>query len=365
MNPLRSRYWLAAALTALLPSTLPAQGKDSFARVADEVNKKCVKLFGAGGYQGLAAYGTGVLVSKDGYILTVASQMLDTQNLRVHLYDGRRYEQVKVVVIEPALDVALLKIEKLEKGEELPYYDIGKIAKTRPAQTGDWILAFSNQFEIATRDEPMSVQRGVIAAQSKLQAHKGIFQAPYTGDVYIIDAITNNPGAGGGVITTRKGDLVGIIGKELRNTLTDTWINYAVPIQSLADFVDKAMKGTYRVKERPDKLTGGKAPFTGIILVPNVVERTPPFVEEIIPGSPAAKAGLRPDDLIVYVEGQQVGSIKAFRDLINQYLPGTALTLEVRRVDKEGTADAASGKLVSVKLTLAEPPAPKVPPKKK
>jgi len=364
MNPLRSRYGPVAALAALVLWGLPAQAKDSFAGVADRVNKKCVKLFGAGGFQGLAAYGTGVLVSKDGYVLTVASQMLDTQNLRVHLSDGRRYEQVKVVVVEPALDVALLKIEKLEKGEELPYYDIAKAAKAPLAQNGDWILAFSNQFEIATRDEPLSVQRGVIAAYAKLQGRKGVFQAPYTGDVYVIDAITNNPGAGGGVITTRKGELVGLIGKELRNTLTDTWINYAVPIQALADFVDKARQGKYTPKERPDKLAGGKAPYTGIVLVPNVVERTPPFVEEIVPGSPASKAGLRPDDLIVYVEGQQVASIKAFRDLINQYLPGTTLTLEVRRVDKDGN-DQASDKLVSLKLTLAEPPAPKTPPKRK
>ncbi|HEV3263639.1 MAG TPA: trypsin-like peptidase domain-containing protein [Gemmataceae bacterium] len=365
MNPLRSRFWPVAALAALLLCPLAAGAKDSFAGVAEQVNKKCVKLFGAGGFQGLAAYGTGVLVSKDGYILTAASQMLDTQNLRVHLADGRRYEQVRVVVVEPALDVALLKIEKLEKGDELPYYDIAKVAKAPVAQNGDWILAFSNQFEIATRDEPMSVQRGVIAAYSKLQGRKGVFEAPYTGDVYIIDAITTNPGAGGGVITTRKGELVGIIGKELRNTLTDTWINYAVPIQALANFVELAKAGKYKVQERPEKLTGARAPYTGIILVPNVVERTPPFVEEVISGSPASKAGLRPDDLIVYVEGQQVGSIKAFRDLIGQYPPGTTLTLEVRRIDKDASADASSDKLVAVKLTLAEPLTPKAPPKRK
>src|SRR5262249_30191593 len=157
--------------------------------------------------------------------------------------------------------------------------------------------AFSNQFQIATRDEPVSVQRGVIAAYSKLQGRRGIFDFPYTGDVYVIDAITNNPGAGGGVVTTRKGELLGIIGKELRNTLTATWINYAVPIHVVAKFAELGMKGEYKpiVKERP---AGGPGGYHGIVLVPNVIERTPPYVEEVMPDSPAAKAGLRPDDLI-------------------------------------------------------------------
>src|SRR5207302_9429304 len=150
---------------------------------------------------------------------------------------------------------------------------------------------------------------GVIAAYSKLHGRRGIFDAPYSGDVYIIDAITNNPGAGGGALTTRKGELLGVIGKELRNSLSDTWINYAVPIPMLAAFVEKGMKGEYKpiVKAKPASGPGG---YHGIILVPDVVERTPPYVEDAVPGSPAEKAGLRPDDLIVYVDGEKISSIK-------------------------------------------------------
>src|SRR5439155_14134263 len=105
-------------------------------------------------------------------------------------------------------------------------------AKKPLAAPGTGVLGFSNQFHIATRDEPMSVQRGVIAAYSKLHGRRGIYDATFTGEVYFVDAITNNPGAAGGVLTTRRGELLGILGKELRNTLTDTWINYAIPIQT-------------------------------------------------------------------------------------------------------------------------------------
>src|SRR5438552_6263569 len=296
--------WPAAMVAILLlPLAAMAQGpkRSPEALVTEQVNQKMVKIFGSGGIRGISAYGTGVVVSPDGYVLTENTPMLDTPDLVVHLWDGRRLP-AKVVVGEPELDAALVKIDK---AEELPYFDVAALAKAPPAQPGDLILAFSNLFEIATREEPMSVQHGVIAAYSKLHGRRGIFEAPYTGDVYVIDAITNNPGAGGGAITNRKGELLRIIGKEVRNTLSDTWINYAVPIHVLANFVEKGKKGEYKLIVKP-KAVSGPGVYHGIILVPNVVERTPPFVEDTIPGSPGARAGLKPDDLIVYVNNEKI-----------------------------------------------------------
>lgn len=340
--------WAVLAVMTMLLAVGGVRAQGSFGPVADEVNKRVVKLFGAGGFQGLPAYGTGILVSPDGDVLTVASYLLHTEDLRIHLADGRRFEKVKIVAEEPALDVALLKIENVH---DLPYFDVGRAAGAPLARAGDWMLAFSNEFEIATRDEPVSVQHGVIAAYAKLHGRRGVFEAPYVGDVYVLDAITNNPGAGGGALTTRRGELLGIIGKELRNTLSDTWINYAVPIRALTDFVDKARKGQYKplAKKEPAAGPGGAH---GIVLVPNVVERTPPFVEDVVPGSPAARAGLRPDDLIVYVNGEQVGSVKTFRDLTEHLPPGTVLRLEVRRL---GKGSGVEDRLLTVELKLEAP----------
>jgi serine protease Do len=354
MHVRRSSRCALALLIGLVMAGKPVQAEDSFAKIAAEVNRKVVKLYGAGGFQGLSSYGTGVLISPDGYILTVASHMLVTQDLRVHLWDGRRYH-AKVVVAEPELDAALVKMDKVE--EPLPFYDVAEAIKAPQGKPGDWILAFSNQFNIAVRDEPMSVQRGVIGAFAKLHGRRGVFDAPYTGDVYVIDAITNNPGAGGGVVTTRKGELLGIIGKELRNTLTDTWINYAVPIQVLGKFVELGMKGEYKpiVKDKP-KGGGG---YHGIVLVPSPVERTPPYVDDVLPGSPAAKAGLRPDDLIVYIDGEQIVSVKAFKEYIGKTRPGMVLKLEVQRSGKDGQGD----RLVPIELKLEEPVAKGTPKK--
>jgi serine protease Do len=345
------------AVGLMLALTAPeARPDDSFAGVADEVNKKLVKLFGTGGFKGLASYGTGVLISHDGYILTVNSHILDTRDLRVHMYDGTRYH-AKIVAREPELDIALVKINNNNRPVEVEsYFDVLKAAKKPVLEPGTHILAFSNQFQIATRDEPMSVQRGVIAAHTKLIGRIGVFQAAYRGNVYVIDAITNNPGAGGGVITTRKGELLALIGKELRNELTNTWINYAIPFNASIEVPGKDGKKTTtsirRVvteKERyvppPPKELNQVVAYHGMVLVPNVVERTPAYIEEVIPGSPADKAKLRPDDQIVYVDGLPIPDINTFNNIIGTYTPGMEVKLEVQRGDK----------LTTVPLKLARP----------
>jgi serine protease Do len=352
------RIHLTGVLLVALACAAPSRADESFAAVSELVNGKLVKLFGSGGIRGLASYGTGVVVSPDGYILTIQSHILETPDLRVHLADGTRYH-ARVVAMEPELDVALLKIgNDKEKVEDLSYFDVVEAAKRPLPETGSGVLAFSNLYQIATRDDPLSVQRGVIASYSKLYGKMGIFDAAYTGNVFVVDAITNNPGAAGGVVTSRKGELLGLIGKELRNELTQTWVNYAIPINakvdvplgngqtvtvSIVDLVQK--KELYQPpKSNRDKGKGGG--FSGIVLVANPVEHTPPYIEEILPNSPAAKAGLKPDDLIVYVDGLPVGSIQTFKEVMDRYRPGMEIKLEIRRGDK----------LTTMPITLGEPP---------
>src|SRR5581483_7820342 len=162
MNWVRCLGVGASTVVWMLLFIPPVQGQgpqpSGLAAVTEQVNHKMVKLYGSGGFSGLNSYGTGVLISADGYILTVASPLLDTADLLVHLWDGRRL-RAKVIIADPELDAALVKIEK---AEDLPYFDIAKATGAPLAQPGDWVLAFSNQFQIATREEPMSVQHDVI-----------------------------------------------------------------------------------------------------------------------------------------------------------------------------------------------------------
>lgn len=334
--------------------------QQSVTPIVGTVNKKMVKLFGIGGFKSLPSYGTGILVSSKGHIVTVNNHILNTPGILVHLYDGRQY-QAKVLAREPELDIALLKID--EDVDFLPHFEFDKEAGKPTAETGDWVLAFSNQFKIALRDEPMSVQRGVIAATADMRGHRGVFDAPFSGEVYFLDAIANNPGAAGGIVTTRRGQLLGIIGRELKDNRTDTWINYAVPIQSMveiqredksgkvktekvsmASFIRQAIDGKYVQSEK--KKREDKGAYHGIVFVVNAVSSTPPYVEEVMPGSPAAKAGLRPDDLILYVDGESVPTIKTFRETLKVYEPGREIRLQYQR----------GNKLESVKLELTVQP---------
>src|ERR1700731_879717 len=101
---------LTCTLVAMALTPAAVVAADPLNEVAEKSNKKLVKLFGAGGFSRLNNFGTGIVISKEGHILTVASQLLDTADLVVHLYDGQRLK-AQVIVTEPLLDVALLKVK--------------------------------------------------------------------------------------------------------------------------------------------------------------------------------------------------------------------------------------------------------------
>jgi serine protease Do len=347
----------AWALAAVLAAAAQAPADVSFAEVVRKTNPKIVKVYGAGGFRGVTAYCSGVLISPDGYILTVYSPTLDAHELRVHLYDGTRH-QCELVAAEPQLDIALIRIKDRERFKDLPldYFDLSK--PPPEVRVGDWVLAFSNLFEIATRDEPVSVQRGVVSAITPFAGRRGIHEAAYKGRAIIVDAITNNPGAHGGALTNRKGELIGIIGKELKNAQSETWVNYAMSIADLTDFALRAMRGDYKPLERPEaRPIADNRNFHGIVLVPDVLDRTPPYVEEVVANSPAARAGIKADDLIVFVrfprpespgesEERVITSCRTFRETLAGLAPGTPIKVIVRR----GT------QLLSLDLTLEPAP---------
>ncbi len=269
---------------------------------------KIVKIHGAGGLRGLEAYQSGLLISAEGHVLTAWSTVLDTEYITVVLSDGRKFD-AKLQGADPRLEVAVLKID----ARDLPHFDLAQAVE---ADAGARVLAFSNLFNVAAGDEPASVQRGTIAVKTRLEARRGVFETPYTGPVYVLDVVTNNPGSAGGAVVTRRGELVGMLGKELRNALNNTWLNYATPISELRRSVDEIRSGKF-VARKPEELKKPARWLTpavlGLVLVPDVVERTPPYVDEVLPGSPAAKAGIRPDDLIILVADQLVPSCKSLR----------------------------------------------------
>lgn len=317
---------LAAALVISLASRSSAADV-SFASTIRLVQPKIAKIYGAGGARGLEAYQSGLVISSDGYVLTTWSYVLDSDVVNVTLHDGRKFE-AQLVGANPRLEIALLKID----AQELEAFNLDAAVDLA---SGDRVLAFSNLYGVATGDEAASVLHGVVSAKTKLAARRGAFQTPYQGEAYVLDAMTNNPGASGGALTDRQGRLAGLLGKELRNSLNNTWLNYALPAGELVAAVEDIKAGKIRPRSAEDEV---KRPAEahdlaslGIVLVPDILPKTPPFVDRVERGSVAEKAGLKPDDLILFVNGRIVSSCRVLVDearLIDRIEP---LRLTVQR----------------------------------
>jgi S1-C subfamily serine protease len=328
-RPFRPRTVSAACLLLLagwLASTAPAVEPVSFADVVAAVQPKMVKIYGAGGLRGLEAYQSGCLISPQGHVLTAWSYVLDTDFITVTLADGRRF-QGQLVGADPRIEIAILQVPV----EDVPHFSL---EQAQSVDVGDRILAFSNLFGVAMGDEPASVQHGNVSIKTQLSARRGAFQTPYDGPVYVIDAMTNNPGAAGGALTNLRGELTGILGKELRNSLNNTWLNYAVPVDQLTDSVEAILAGKILPRSVDDAGQKPARPWTlaqlGLRLVPNVLSKTPPFVDAIVSGSPAAQAGIQPDDLILFINGRVASSSRNLADelaLIDRIDP-ISLTLQ-------------------------------------
>ncbi len=186
---------------------------------------------------------------------------------------------------------------------------------------------------MAGGDEPVAVQRAVISAIAELDARRGRNAAGLVGPVLILDAPTNNPGSAGGPVVNRDGDLVGVLGRELKNDATNVFVNYALPAAELGPTLAAMMEGDYNAAAvAPVVMTGGPQPADlGALLVPDVVRRTPAYLDLVEAGSPAEDAGLRPGDLIVLIGGDLIPSVRAFRARLSTAEPGEPLDLVVRR----------------------------------
>ena len=313
---------LATLLLTVFCVDVPAVGLPS---LADQTLPKVVKIFGAGGFRGLPAYSTGCLVSDKGHVVTIWNHVLDTDRVTVVLDDGRRFPTT-LVGADPDQDVAVLKIE----AEGLPHFDI---ADPPAARVGERVLCLSNMYKVATGDEPVSVQIGMISAVTDLSARRGRNPIPFDGEALIVDAVTGVSGAGGGAVVNLDGELVGLLGREVKGQQTNAWINYAAPLRSLAPVVRRIISGEFVVPEaeEPPPAALGEPSRLGVAVVPNVVPRTPAYIEAVVPDSAAAEAELEPDDLIVSLDGELVPSIARFRELLATIEPGARVDLVVRR----------------------------------
>lgn len=321
------RAWFVVFASFAFGLGSQAAADDGFTRMIRDAQSKVVKVHGAGGYRGLEAYQSGFLFSADGYVLTVWSYVLDTDYITVVLDDGRKYD-AKLAAADPRLELAVLKIDETD----LPHFAMSPPVE---ADVGTRVLALSNLYGIAAGDEPVSVLHGVVSAKTRLSARRGVFETPYDGPVYVLDAMTNNAGAAGGALIDDQGRLLGMLGKELRHAQSNLWLNFAIPTAEIAPTAEAIRAGTYVRKAAEARKEKPEHPLSldllGLVLVPDVLERTPPFVDATVPGSPAAAAEIRPDDMVLFVNDRLTQSCRAVRAELEQIHRADPVKLTILR----------------------------------
>lgn len=313
-TPRRTVTAATLAMAFLLAIATTATAQPTLQRVIRDSQQRVVKIYGAGGVAGLEGYQSGFLVSPEGHIATVWSYVLDVEPV-VILDDGRRFES-KIVGFEPTLELAILKIE----ASDLPFF---AVQDDLPLRNGMPVLAVSNLFGIAAGNEPASVMRGTISAIAKLSARRGTFQTAHTGDVLLLDLVANNPGAAGGALVDTKGRLVGMLGKELRDSATGVWLNYALPASGLRSTIGDIISGRQRSSEpsaQPPlpRAEAHSLETLGLVLVPDVLEKTPAFVDAVVAKSPAAVAGVQADDLLLLVGEQRIDGQRSLKETLRR-----------------------------------------------
>ncbi|MFN0138442.1 MAG: S1C family serine protease [Phycisphaerae bacterium] len=317
------RCWAVSAF-CILHSAFCAAGPSLEPAIA-AAQERTVKLYGAqfGKQQG---YGSGVVVSNDGFIVTALASLLESPSLRAVLHDGRRYPAT-IVARDTQRQLALLKID----AAELSHFEMGSSEHLMP---GDWVIAAANPFKVAEGPEAVSVAVGVLSGRAELAARRKAQDFPYSGQVLLTDIVIATPGSAGGALVDVDGRLVGVIGKMVESTRTNTLANYAMPVEQVAEFVRRAQAG--ESTDGPQAAAASQPSGTrmlqlGIRLLDYGSRTQPPYVERVRPDSPAALAAVRSGDLILSIAGNEVQTCADARTALDRTEEAATIVLVVKR----------------------------------
>lgn len=278
---------------------------------------RMVKIVGAGAGR-VEGYGTGMVVSPDGLIITSQGVFLDGQQTRVILADGSTHDAT-VLRRDREIQLALLKIDR-------PTPEYFELSSQPVGQQGDWVVALNNAFKVADKQEPVSVMLGVIALRTTMEARLNERDVAYRGELILVDAITSNPGAAGGAVLTLDRKLVGVVGKIINSSETNTRLNYAVPVELVARFV----AGKSSEPAAPSATNGVRGEL-GLRVMDLGGRRDPAYIDRVTRGGPADQAGLKADDLIVSIGGEKIGTVRDYQQVAERLQAGQEVIIVVKR----------------------------------
>jgi serine protease Do len=256
--------------------------------------------------------GSGVIVSPDGYILTANHVVAEADEVKVSIADSKNEYTARIIGKDSATDVAVLKIQ----ANNLPAVTL---ADSDQLEVGDMVLALGNPFGVG-----QTVTMGIVSALGR-NGLPGFNQ--YQNFIQTDAAI--NPGNSGGALVDVEGRLVGINTAIVSSSGGNNGIGFAVPINMARNVLERLVSG--------GKITRG---YLGIMPQDidadlaqqfNLPDQSGALVGDVVPGTPAAKAGIKSGDVITAINGQPVTDAHSLQLTVSQLSPGTAVAMKIIR----------------------------------
>ena len=273
--------------------------------------------------------GSGFIVSPDGFVVTnnhvvMADGQGQIESITVTMPDGTEHS-ARLVGRDAASDLAVLKISA---AKPLPFVKFGD---SRSARVGDWVIAIGNPFGLGG-----SVTSGIISAVYRNTGSGSAY------DRYLQTDASINRGNSGGPMFDMKGQVIGINNAIFSPTGGSVGIGFAIPAETAAPIVERLMKGQTIERGylgvRIQALNEDLADSLGI------PHRKGEFVQAIEPGKPAAAAGIVPGDVVLKVDGKEVGPDQTLSFIVANIAPGSRIPIELVRDGRRMTVTATVGK---------------------
>jgi serine protease DegQ len=267
--------------------------------------------------------GSGVIVSTQGLILTNHHVIESADEIEVALADGRTVS-ARVVGTDPETDLAVLKVDV----KNLPAITF---AKADQINVGDVVLAIGNPFGVG-----QTVTQGIISAVGR--SHLGI----NTFENFIQTDAPINPGNSGGALIDTDGNLVGVNSAIYSRSGGSMGIGFAIPVSLAKQVMEQII--------RQGSVTRGWIGIEAQDITPELAESfrlkevRGSLIAGILRDSPAERAGLRPGDILLEIDGRQVQDSSSMLNLISSLKPNKKAILKISRDQKEFSVPVLIGK---------------------
>ena len=271
-------------------------------------------------------FGSGVIISKDGYIVTNNHVIDHADIISVKLNDGREFKG-RIIGTDPSTDLALVKIE----GDDLPTIPVGDSDQLK---IGEWVLAVGNPFNMTS-----TVTAGIVSAKAR---SLGVYNNGVESFIQTDAAI--NQGNSGGALVNARGELVGINSVLYSPTGSYSGYGFAIPtsimtkvIADLKQFgaVQRAMLG---IKGTPIDDDGQLMDEKTKEQVKELGATEGVWVREIVEGGSAAGV-LQENDVIIGIDGKRVKNFAGLQEALAKHRPGDKVSVKVLRDKKEKTLE--------------------------